>query len=403
MSRIGRRSWLERMGMIVVASRLPRASITPQPVAPESGGKPLQLADFQPRSMLHVPETKVPRSRYPVIDIHTHLSFAARTENGVAIGEEMKYLARVDALLPLMDRKNIRVMVNLTGGVGRGLEESIQEFQRPYPERFITFTEPWWDRTNQPGYSEFQADEIARSQQAGARGLKILKTLGLYLREGISKGPLVKIDDPRFDAMWETCGSLGMPVAIHVSDPEAFFLPVDRFNERFEELNNHPDWSFYGGDFPSNRELLEARNRVLIRHPKTQFIVLHVGNYAENLPYVSKCMDRFPNMHVELGARIGELGRQPRTARKFFEKYQDRILFGTDAVPHGTDTPQQVFVDELYEIYYRFLETEDEYFDYAPAPVPPQGRWQIYGLGLPDGILKKVYYENAARLLRVKI
>jgi len=391
------------MGMIVVASRLPRASITPQPVAPESGGKPLQLADFQPRSMLHVPETKVPRSRYPVIDIHTHLSFAARTENGVAIGEEMKYLASVDALLPLMDRKNIRVMVNLTGGVGRGLEESIQEFQRPYPERFITFTEPWWDRTNQPGYSEFQADEIARSQQAGARGLKILKTLGLYLREGISKGPLVKIDDPRFDAMWETCGSLGMPVAIHVSDPEAFFLPVDRFNERFEELNNHPDWSFYGGDFPSNRELLEARNRVLIRHPKTQFIVLHVGNYAENLPYVSKCMDRFPNMHVELGARIGELGRQPRTARKFFEKYQDRILFGTDAVPHGTDTPQQVFVDELYEIYYRFLETEDEYFDYAPAPVPPQGRWQIYGLGLPDGILKKVYYENAARLLRVKI
>ena len=391
------------MGMIVVASRLPRASITPQPVAPESGGKPLQLADFQPRSMLHVPETKVPRSRYPVIDIHTHLSFAARTENGVAIGEEMKYLAPVDALLPLMDRKNIRVMVNLTGGVGRGLEESIQEFQRPYPERFITFTEPWWDRTNQPGYSEFQADEIARSQQAGARGLKILKTLGLYLREGISKGPLVKIDDPRFDAMWETCGSLGMPVAIHVSDPEAFFLPVDRFNERFEELNNHPDWSFYGGDFPSNRELLEARNRVLIRHPKTQFIVLHVGNYAENLPYVSKCMDRFPNMHVELGARIGELGRQPRTARKFFEKYQDRILFGTDAVPHGTDTPQQVFVDELYEIYYRFLETEDEYFDYAPAPVPPQGRWQIYGLGLPDGILKKVYYENAARLLRVKI
>ncbi len=389
--------------MIVVASRLPRASITPQPVAPESGGKPLQLADFQPRSMLHVPETKVPRSRYPVIDIHTHLSFAARTENGVAIGEEMKYLAPVDALLPLMDRKNIRVMVNLTGGVGRGLEESIQEFQRPYPERFITFTEPWWDRTNQPGYSEFQADEIARSQRAGARGLKILKTLGLYLREGISKGPLVKIDDPRFDAMWETCGSLGMPVAIHVSDPEAFFLPVDRFNERFEELNNHPDWSFYGGDFPSNRELLEARNRVLIRHPKTQFIVLHVGNYAENLPYVSECMDRFPNMHVELGARIGELGRQPRTARKFFEKYQDRILFGTDAVPHGTDTPQQVFVDELYEIYYRFLETEDEYFDYAPAPVPPQGRWQIYGLGLPDGILKKVYYENAARLLRVKI
>jgi predicted TIM-barrel fold metal-dependent hydrolase len=403
MNGIGRRRWLGSLGALFAASRLPTTSITSPPFAPESAGKPLQLADFQPRSMLHVPETKVPRSRYPVIDIHTHLSFAAKSANGVGIGEAMKYLAPVEGLLPLMDRKNIRVMVNLTGGVGKGLEETIRKYQQPYPERFITFTEPWWERGNQPEYSKFQADEIVRAQQAGARGLKILKTLGLYLREGISKGPLVKIDDPRFDAMWETCGSLGMPVAIHVSDPEAFFLPIDRFNERFEELNNHPDWSFHGSDFPSNAELLEARNRVLARHPKTQFIVLHVGNDAENLPYVGECMDRFSNMHVELGARIGELGRQPRMSRKFFEKYQDRILFGTDAVPHGTDTPQQIFNDELYEIYYRFLETEDEHFDYAPAPVPPQGRWRIYGLGLPDGILKKVYYENAAQLLRFEI
>jgi len=400
---MGRRRWLESMGMFFFAGRLPRTPMRSSAAAPEGARKALQLADFQPRSMLHVPETKVLRSRHPVIDIHTHLSFTAKSANGVGIGEAMKYLAPVEGLLPLMDRKNIRVMVNLTGGVGKGLEETIRKFQQPYPERFVTFSEPWWERSNQPGYSQFQADEIVRAQQAGARGLKILKTLGLYLREEISKGPLVKIDDPRFDAMWETCGSLGMPVAIHVSDPEAFFLPIDRFNERFEELNNHPDWSFHGCDFPSNAELLEARNRVLARHPKTQFIVLHVGNDAENLPYVSECMDRFSNMHVELGARIGELGRQPRMAKKFFEKYQDRILFGTDAVPHGIDTPQQIFNDELYEIYYRFLETEDEYFDYAPAPVPPQGRWRIYGLGLPDGILKKVYFENAAQLLRVKI
>ena len=403
MNRTGRRRWLESMGMLFLAGRLPTTSITSPRAELESAGKPLQLADFQPRSMLHVPETKVPGPRYPVIDIHTHLSVTAKSDNGVGIGEAMKYFAPVEELLLLMDRKNIRVMVNLTGGAGKGLEEAIRKFQQPYPERFVTFTEPWWERTNQPGYSQFQADEIVRAHAAGARGLKILKTLGLYLREGISKGPLVKIDDRRFDAMWETCGSLDMPVAIHVSDPEAFFLPIDRFNERFEELNNHPDWSFYGGDFPSNAELLEARNRVLARHPKTQFIVLHVGNNAENLPYVGECMDRFPNMHVELGARIGELGRQPRMARKFFERYQDRILFGTDAVPHGTDTPQQVFDDELYEIYYRFLETEDEYFDYAPAPVPPQGRWRIYGLGLPDGMLKKVYYENAAQLLKMKI
>jgi predicted TIM-barrel fold metal-dependent hydrolase len=199
--------------------------------------------------------------------------------------------------------------------------------------------------------------------------------------------------------MWEACAAQRMPVAIHVSDPEAFFLPIDRFNERWEELYNHPDWSFHDHDFPSNMEILEARNRVFARHPKTQFITLHFGNDAENLPYVAECMDKCPNMHVDLAARISELGRQPRAARKFFDRYQDRILFGTDAVPHGDDTPQQVFGDKLYEIYYRFLETEDEYFDYAPAAVPPQGRWQIYGIGLPDSILKKVYHANAERLL----
>ncbi len=147
--------------------------------------------------------------------------------------------------------------------------------------------------------------------------------------------------------MWEACGAFNMPVAIHVSDPEAFFLPTDGTNERFEELNNHPDWSFHGKDFPSNLELLEARNRMIAKHPKTQFVVLHVGNDAENLTYVSECMDRFPNMSVEMAARVGELGRQPRTSRKFFDKYQDRILFGTDAVPNGTDTPQQIYGDEL--------------------------------------------------------
>src|SRR6266481_6598286 len=217
MNGIGRRRWLGSLGALFAASRLPTTSITSPPFAPESAGKPLQLADFQPRSMLHVPETKVPRSRYPVIDIHTHLSVTAKTDNGFGIGEAMKYFATVETLLTLMDRKNIQVMVNLTGGAGKGLEEAIRKFQQPYPERFVTFAEPWWDRTNQQGYSQFQADEIVRSRQAGARGLKILKTLGLYLREGISKGPLVKIDDPRFDAMWETCGSLGIPVAIHVS------------------------------------------------------------------------------------------------------------------------------------------------------------------------------------------
>src|ERR1700675_2378019 len=173
MSRIDRRRWLGSLGAFFAASRLPTIRMESLPPSPESAGKPLQLADFQPHSMLHVPETKVPRSRYPVIDIHTHLSFSAKSANGVGIGEEMKYLAPVEDLLPLMDRKNIRIMVNLTGGVGKGLEESIRKYQQPHPERFIIFTEPWWERADQPGYNKFQADEIVRAQQAGARGLKI--------------------------------------------------------------------------------------------------------------------------------------------------------------------------------------------------------------------------------------
>jgi predicted TIM-barrel fold metal-dependent hydrolase len=227
----------------------------------------------------------------------------------------------------------------------------------------------------------------------------VLKTLGLYLRDRVTTGRLIQVDDARFDPMWESCAALQLPVAIHVSDPEAFFLPIDRFNERYEELSAHPDWSFHGGGFPDNREILEARNRVLARHGRTQFITLHFGNNSENLAYVAECMDRFPNMHVDMAARIGELGRQPRTTRRFFDRYQDRILFGTDATPHGDQCPQQLFGEALYEIYFRFLETENEYFDYAPADVPPQGRWRIYGLGLPDSILRKVYHDNAARLL----
>lgn len=361
--------------------------------------KPLDLAEFEPRSMLQVGETNVTKAKFPVIDVHTHLSWAAKAEKGVPLTGERRFVVGPEELLPVMDAKNVRIMVNLTGGSGNGLKDAIRRFDRAHPGRFLTFTEPQWARANEPGYPKAQAEAIAQAKKDGAHGLKVLKTLGLYLRENITSGHLIRIDDPRFDPMWDACGSLDLPVAIHVSDPAAFFLPTDRFNERFEELNNHPDWSFHGRDFPGNAGILAARNRVFARHRRTKFITLHVGNFAENLVHVAESLDRFENMHVEIGARIGELGRQPRAARKFFEKYQDRILFGTDAVPRGVETPQQIFGPRLYEIYFRFLETEDEYFDYAPAPVPPQGRWRIYGLGLADSILKKVYWENAARLL----
>jgi predicted TIM-barrel fold metal-dependent hydrolase len=364
----------------------------------EKSSAKLALEDYVPKSMLHVPETKVSRSRFPLIDFHTHLSWSSRRGRKPESHNNMP----VEEVLPVMDRKNVRMMVNLTGGYGPVLEQTIAYWQKPHPDRFIVFTEPWFEKIREPNYPQFQADQIAHAHKLGARGVKLLKSLGLYLREQITTGPLVKIDDRRFDQMWEAAGANRMPIAIHTSDPEAFFLPTDRFNERYEELSAHPDWSFHGKDYPSNAELMEARNRVVARHPKTEFVVLHFGD-SENLGYMAELLDRYPNMHVEIGARIGELGRQPRTARKFFDKYQDRIIFGTDAVPHGDETPQQVFGELLYEIYYRFLETEDEYFDYAPAPKPPQGRWRIYGIGLPESILRQVYYENAARLLGMPV
>ena len=398
---VNRRELMTGMGAaasaLVARTTTGEAAQIAAPAAPQAPQPPkadLQLVDFQPRSMLHVAETAVERAKFPVIDIHTHLSY---TRNDGAV----RYTATPDEVLQVMDRRGIRTMVNLTGGWGDGLTRAVARFDKAHPGRFITFTEPMWERASERGYAKLQGDAIAAAHAAGARGLKVLKTLGLYLRDGGTQGPLVKIDDPRFDPMWEACGALGIPVAIHIADPEAFFVTTDRFNERYEELANHPDWAFNTPEFPSFIELLAACDRVFARHPKTSFIALHVGHNAENLARVSERLDKFPNMSVEIGARIGELGRQPRTAKKFVEKYQDRVLFGTDAEPYGTSTPQQVFNDDLYRIYYRFLETEDEYFDYAPAPIPPQGRWRIYGLGLSDAVLRKVYHDNAARLLKV--
>jgi predicted TIM-barrel fold metal-dependent hydrolase len=357
------------------------------------------IEQYEPKSMLKTTVTPISGPAYPVIDFHAHLSWAAQSNKGVALTGDRKFICEPKDLLPVMDKMKLRTLVNLTGGYGAGLKSAVEKFDKAHPGRFMTMTEPAWARTNEPNYSRTQVDLLEEAKRNGARGVKVLKTLGLYLRDNVVEGKLIAVDDKRFDPLWDACGKLGLPVAIHVSDPIAFFLPTDRFNERFEELNNHPDWSFYGKDYPSNDEILAARNRVFARHPKTQFVALHVGNFAEDLGNVSAALDKYPNLHVDIAARVGELGRQPRAARKFFDKYQDRILFGTDAVPNGFETPQQIFGEKLYEIYYRFLETTDEYFDYAPAPVPPQGRWRIYGIGLPPQILKKVYYNNAARLL----
>lgn len=406
---MNRREWLQRTGAVMGAAVATGNAGTDVHAddhdlhgAQEGTAKAdasLKLVDYQPKSMLHVPVTVVEKAAFPVIDMHTHLGVRA---NASASGRQSRRAVPPEELLKVMDVRNIRTMVNLTGSYGERLINNIAGLDKAHPGRFLTFTEPGWAEAQRPDYGKWQADELAKSRAAGAMGIKVLKTLGLFLRDKDASGKdgaLVKVDDPRFDPLWEQAGALGMPIAIHVGDPEAFFLPTDKYNERYEELANHPDWSFHGKDFPSFKAVLEARDRVFARHPKTTFVALHVGHWAENLPAVGEMLDKFKNVHIEIGARVGELGRQPRQSRKFFDKYQDRIMFGTDAVPNGTETPQQIFGDALYQIYYRFLQTEDEYFDYAPAAVPPQGRWQIYGLGLPEPILKKVYQANALRAL----
>ncbi|MFN9431221.1 MAG: amidohydrolase family protein [Acidobacteriota bacterium] len=251
----------------------------------------LPLEDFQPKSMLRVPQTPLRGPAFPVLDFHAHLSWAARSQNGVALTGDRKFICTPNDLLPVMDRQKIRTLINLTGGYGSGLKQAVDQFDRAHPGRFLTMTEPAWAEANTPNYSQRQVDLLEQAKRDGARGLKVLKTLGLYLRDNTTSGKLLAVDDKRFDPLWDACGRLALPVAIHVSDPIAFFLPTDRFNERFEELNNHPDWSFHGPGFPSNDELLAARNRVFARHPKTKFVALHVGNFAEDLHPVAAALD----------------------------------------------------------------------------------------------------------------
>lgn len=363
----------------------------------------LLLADFQPRSMLQVPVTNLTRAKFPAIDMHTHLAQVFSrpgAEDSPLRGTPPEQFAKI---IEWMDEMNIQTLVNFTSRAGKQLERNMKEMVAPHPGRFVTCVQPTFRFMGAPDYPERQAKEIRKAKEQGAIGVKILKSLGLGIRENGDSGPLIKVDDKRLDPMWEEAGGLGMPVFIHTSDPDAFFLPVNRFNERWDELGNHPNWSFYDHDYPPKEEILAARNRVIERHPKTTFVGLHVANHAEKLDDVCAWLDKYPNMYCGIGARIGALGRQPRRARKFFEDYADRIMFGTDASPNGTNEPQQTLVPEMYHCYFRFLETMDDYFDYSPAAIPPQGRWKIYGIGLPDAILKKVYHNNAARLLGMKL
>jgi predicted TIM-barrel fold metal-dependent hydrolase len=335
----------------------------------------LLLKDFDPQPMLHAAVHEVPRARFPVIDMHNHVNDPA------GIHAEEIPAAEV---VRRMDRANVQKIVILTGMWGEKLQGLLDKMVRPYPDRFVAFMQVDWSKIDDPNFSTEGVAQLDAAVKRGARGLKVLKDLGLGVKD--KSGKFVAIDDPRIDPIWEECGRLGIPVAIHTSDPEAFFAPIDKHNERYEELMANPSWSFNGPQFPDKQTLLAQRNHAFEKHPHTTFIALHVANWPENLDAVSAWLDKYPNMYVEFGARQAELGRQPRRARKFFLDYQDRILFGTDSEPN----------EQMYANYFRWLETPDEYFAYWGYP--GQGRWEIYGMELPDAVLEKVYHKNAEKL-----
>jgi len=337
----------------------------------------LLAVDFTPRSELVVPQHQVAQAKYPAIDAHNHLPMFHPEMRDQGVAE----------LVREMDLLNVKAIVNLSGGTGDALKQSMERLDAAFPGRFSTFCNVDWVGLGEVGWTERATVQLEADLRAGARGLKIFKELGLKVRD--TQGRLVMPDDERLAPLWDKAGELGAPVLIHVADPVAFFRPLDRLNERWDELHRHPDWHFYGPQFPSFLELIACLYRLIEAHPQTKFITAHVGCYPENLGFVSQMLDRYPNLYTDFSARIAELGRAPYSAREWFIKYADRILFGTDARPNVA----------MYQTHFRFLETADEHFDYAPgAAIPPQGRWKIYGVYLPDEVLRKVYQDNALRL-----
>ncbi len=365
---------------------LAAAQDKPQPLDGRDG-RQLLLENFRPVPQLKVERHELARAKFHVVDVHTH--FGAKFRGGA---DELAAWVR------LMDENNIAVCVSLDGKWDELLEEHARLLWTKHRDRFAIFANIDWQGTgkaddpaswdcHRPDFARRVAKQLAVAKERGACGVKVFKGFGLEYKN--PDGSLVKIDDERWDEIWRTCGELSFPVLIHTADPAAFFEPIDERNERWEELHRRPDWSFYGPQFPKHKELLGALLRVIERHPKTTFIGAHVASNAEDLATVGTWLDKHPNLVIDIASRIAELGRQPATARKFFLKYQDRIVFGTDG-------PWPV---ERVRLYWRFLETEDEYFPYSEKAFPPQGFWNIYGIHLPDDVLRKVYAENAARII----
>jgi predicted TIM-barrel fold metal-dependent hydrolase len=329
----------------------------------------MRLEDFKPQSKLVTKTTLVDKPKFPVVDAHNHL---AEPFGG---GWDKRPL---NELLDLLDEAYVTHYVDLDGGWGEEiLYHHLDTFKAKAPERFQIFGGVDWSRWKEMGnrFPEWAASRLNVQKEVGAQGLKIWKPFGLQVRD--DQDQLVKVDDARLSPIWETAGELGLPVLIHIADPVAFFDPIDETNERWEELGEHPDWAFTSPPFPPFVEIMNAFKNLVMTHPSTIFIGAHVGCYGENLSWVGQMLADCPNYYIDISARL---------------QYQDRILFGSDMSPDL----------DAYRLYYRFLETDDEYFNYNTSDVPVQGRWYVCGLYLPEEVLKKVYAENARRILKLE-
>jgi predicted TIM-barrel fold metal-dependent hydrolase len=328
----------------------------------------LPISDFRPRSMIQGPAHWMEKPRFPVIDYHNHLDSL-----------EPKDVLRV------MDACDIEKIVNITMKVGEAAFDVMKRFHTAAPERFATIGWMDWSGVEKLDFGQVSCDRLEALVERGAVGIKFWKDLGLQVRD--ASGEILRIDDERLAPIFAKAGELGIPVMFHTADPDAFFLPIDAHNERFEELAAHPDWAFENS-FYSKPELLDQRDRVIARHPETKFVCAHVAESGENLQRAVQLLERCPNASIDISARASELGRQPYSARRLFLQFPDRIVFGSDLLPE----------ESMYRLYYRFLQTDDEYFEY-PSHASRQGRWNIYGLYLPDDVLRKVYRDNALKLL----
>ena len=332
-------------------------------------GQTMSTEEYEPKSTLVVPEHKVSRAKYPFVDVHNHQNVAMPKEE-------------LDRLVKDMDALSMRVMVNLSGTSGESLAKGVKTAM-VHPGRLLIFANLDFAGIDTPGWGERSAAQLGEDVKAGAKGLKIFKSFGMTVKD--SKGERIHVDDARLDPVFEKCAELKIPVLIHTAEPESFFEPQDRFNERWLELKQFPRRARPPGQYPPWETLIAEQHRLFARHSNTIFIDAHLGWMGGNLARLGKLLDERPNVYTEIGAVLAELGRQPRFAREWFIKHQDRVLFGKDT-----------WAPDEYHVYFRVLETADEYFDYYRKR---HAFWKMYGLDLPDEVLKKLYYKNALRIL----